>query len=34
MELSNYPEFYLYNYQTEIAIFVATKHEKTILAVI
>ena len=28
------PYIYLYNYKTETAIFVATKHEKTIMAVI
>ena len=34
MELKNYPEpsVYLYNYQTETANFLATKHEKTIMA--
>ena len=34
MELRNYPNLniYLYNYQTETAIFLATKHEKTIMA--
>ena len=33
MELSNYPNSntYLYNYQTETAIFIATKHEKSYL---
>ena len=36
MELSNYPKsnIYLYNYQTETAIFIAAKLEKTIIAVI
>ena len=34
MELRNYPNqnlnIYLYNYEREAAIFLATKHEKTI----
>ena len=36
MELSIYlkPYIYLYSYKTETAIFIATKHEKTIMAVI
>ena len=28
MEVSNYPKLYLYSYQTETAIFIATKHKK------
>ena len=34
MELRNYRNLniYLYNYQTETAIFLATKHKKTIMA--
>ena len=34
MELRNYPKpkRFLHNYQTETAIFLATKHEKTIMA--
>ena len=32
MELRNYPKPKHYNYQTETAIFLATKHEKTIMA--
>ena len=37
MELSNYPvnfNIYLNSYETETAIFIATKHEKTIMTVI
>ena len=36
MELSIYlkPYIYLYNYKTETPIFIATKHEKTIMAAI
>ena len=36
MELSNYQSsnIYLNNYQTKIATFIATMHEKTIMAVI
>ena len=36
MELSIYlkPYIYPYNYKIETAIFIATKHEKTIMAVI
>ena len=37
MELSNYPvnfNIYLYSYETGTAIFIATKHEKTIMTVI
>ena len=36
MELSIYlkPYIYLYSYKTETVIFIATKHEKTIMAVI
>ena len=36
MELSNYPvnfNIYLYSYETGTAIFIATKHEKTIMTV-
>ena len=34
MELADHQNFniYLYNYQSETAIFLATKHEKTIMA--
>ena len=34
MELRNYPKpgVYLHNYQTETVFFLATKHEKTIMA--
>ena len=34
MELRNYPKpkHYLHNYQTDTAIFLATKHKKTIMA--
>ena len=37
MELRNYPKpkdsfIFIYDYQTETAIFLATKHEKTIMA--
>ena len=36
MKLSNHQIFniYLYNYPTETAIFIATPHEKTLMAVI